>query len=304
MTPLYPLITNYNYDINNILLSVKTKFEKKLENNPTTELNKVKWDSSVDKKSFIKYTTYELNYDYDRLGKKPLSLLTHYIKLEKPYIIMNNAKFNNFNFELNTCHITIDNVNFNNFITDTFDKMISDLVKLHPNLIPEYIKLPYSTKNNEKILCVKCMTTKQKYYGVESDIDIKILTPIHFHKSKGNGIITINNESIHNISTRIMNEMPIFKHKLYGKEICDSNNEKQLKNIYYEGKFVLLFSANVKEITTENNDELKKSSIYCYINVFAKEIEIKHNVSYVKSVFSKDIVYIDSKNNNISSLTL
>jgi hypothetical protein len=118
--------------------------------------------------------------------------------------------------------------------------------------------------------------------------------------SKGGDIITINKNEVNETRTNIDREMPMFKNKLYMKKINDPKYADR-KNIHYVGKFILGFEVELSTYTTEL---LGKNSVTCKIHLVATEMEIKHNVSHCNSLLSKDLISINIKNEDITSVTI
>ncbi len=85
--------------------------------------------------------------------------------------------------------------------------------------------------------------------------------------------------------------MTLFKYSRYGKEKDNST----IKELYYEGKFTLMFSVEYAEFDIVNADGASEKKLRCKIKMFAKEAETKYNVSKVKSVLDVDVTNL-SKN--------
>ena len=297
----YPIISNYNYNNNKISIELSNIFSKSYIND------------SIEIKR--KYITYDIIYDYDKIGKKNLCALTHFIKLLKPHNVYQNGKYQ-LSFDIDIMHdehMDIDNINLKNFIIDVITKIKDEIIKLHPNITPNNINLPYHSyycakndndkndndnnddnKEKEKrLLSIGTIAFRNKIKN-----NFMVNTPIYFHKSKnkGGGVVIINNENNQTIKQKIITEMPLFKNRNYGITTEGTNDiHKDIhKDIHYEGKFTLLFNVNIVE-----SESIGDKQIYCDIKVFAKEIEIKHNVSYINSVLEKELTYInETKNDN------
>jgi hypothetical protein len=231
-------------------------------------------NSESDDKNVKRFIRYNSIYNYDGIGDKQLCILTHFIKLYKIEEKKNNV----------IVHIDISDVNTNNI---TFKNIINDIMnKIRDNIIKEYpaiqINLPYFASNSGETLLPLLLISRKK----QKDDSFKTIdTPIYIHRSKkkGGDIITIENEHINNILTNIAKE-------------CSGIKTPSKGEIFYEAKASLIFCANV---SINNNVQV------CDIKIYAKEMEIKYNVSYVKSVLNKDLTIVtQSKNKNIDRLTL
>jgi hypothetical protein len=223
-------------------------------------------------------------YDYDKIGEKQLCLFTHFLKISKKPTIVRHNKESEILFVFDTLDENTDNVNFRNTITKIINKIRDDVIKLHPNA--KESSPPYFDGNgNNKFICI-CLPS---FYDMTNKHSVTIV-PIHFHnsKNKGGGISVIKKEKLVETISEIMTILPMFKYSKYGQQ-----SETDDKLLYYEGKCSLLFCITVKDGTKSHHNEEPERHIYYTIKIYAREMEIKHNVSYVKSVFDSDLSYIN-----------
>ena len=120
----------------------------------------------------------------------------------------------------------------------------------------------------------------------------KTITPIHVHKNKT--ITEISPELTNKFYENIMNELNLFSKKWYGLKPLEGS---QRKDIYYEGRFILSFDIGITK---------KDGKTSCNINLIASELEIKHNISYVRSIISEKtkVVQLDTHINNTEEIEI
>lgn len=231
------------------------------------------------------YIRYQCKYEYDRVGKDKFCLLTNYLNIE------NRPKFYEPADKKISMNITLNDKNTKIKIQEIIKKILTDMKELYksPNNKNNVMQLPIILNKNEEITECENMSAELTTYNDKKNNKKICTSKIHFHKSKknGGGTVTIKNDSLKETYENIMKEMTLFKNKKYN----DSD-------IFYQGKFVFCFNIDVRiskitHITT----------IYVKINIV--EMEVKHNVSNVKSIFDNDLIYVsESKNGSIQSLIL
>jgi len=185
----------------------------------------------------------------------------------KPWMARNKILFD---INLNT--VSFDNVNFNNFVVKIIDFVKDKIPKLHKNIKSDNIMLPYTeNKNGDKLLCLKLM-----------EYNKHVLTQVAIHQSKKQGgkIIYVKNGTNNETLEVIRDKMVLLKFPKFGEE----------HNLYYEGKFSVIPSIEILEVKIGEENRL-----YCNLVFYVKKMEIKYNVSRVKSIFDGMIIV---KNNN------
>ena len=312
--PLYPIVTYYNIKNDSIML------------------NLINSNSKIKENMTYKYYNYNVNYQFPHEINKQLSLLSHFVDIiDQPTFATNNAGSIGFHIDINS--ITSMDFSFKNIILEIFDKISKHILKEHPNLTAEKITYPYITDIN-----------MNKNLKVEMASFNEIINcPIHFHRSKAKGgeVITIKEKTQTDMMIEIKREMPMFKISSYSNifsnkkepelddKIIAPNVTPERKKIYYEGKFILSFSVTVisgenikKHFKPEANKNIKNKKdeiiedsddddnqdkddfIWAKVIVSTKEIEIKYNTTYVKSVLDKSIETIKTPFNNLKTIQI
>ena len=278
---LYPIISKY--DINWDLIEIG---DPKIKSSTTKQItNNSKGHILIER--IHNYYYYSINYKYDRLGINQFCLMTPFLKIVRCPI------YNKSHFELyvDVCK----NLKLKELITNMLEKLKSKILKLNPKILPNNISFP-----------IKELANKQYIILNLQDFDNKVTTPIHYHQTKkqGGNIITIVNETKQEFINKLSKEATMFKYKSYGKSkndyIIKNNNIKKndddkkndFPEMYYEGKFTLFFSVTYSEQLNSNPD----IPIHCKIKIFAKEAEIKLNLTYAKSVLDVDVHDINKIN--------
>jgi hypothetical protein len=248
------------------------------------DVNKISLEhknSNYDEKQNF-YAKYNVTYDYDKIGTNQLCLLTQFLKICKsPEFYGPNAKKISFTFAIN---------NLKKVLMDILEKVTKELQLLYPTLLKNNVILS-NFIDSENILKVELNNFTNK-----KNKEIKSITPIYFHKSKSKGgnTIVIKNDNLLLTIKKIYSEMVLFKNKNYGSIKID----KMHKDIHYDGKLILNF--NVSVIENKETCEIRG-----YVKVIAKEMEIRHNVSNIKSVLDEDLRYItEIKNCGVTTLTI
>lgn len=203
--------------------------------------------STSTSKSKILYVKYKVLYDYDIVGKYKMYFLTNFLQIENPIKI--NGSNINFNLIL-TCN-NIYNANFLKMISDVENKILEKLKTEHENLI--YNKPTKYTINSFS-------------YKEQNNTDIYYL----MSKSKGGEKKKISTSNTISTFDEIKNNISSLRY--------NKNNTE----LFFEGKFLLMFDVVVYYVNNEKN--LK-------INIIAKDIEIKHNKSFNKIENSNLINY-------------
>lgn len=275
---LYPIISNYDkFDLNKIELG-----EPKINLKESIILPNEKYKET--------YYNYSINYKYDRLGINQFCITTPFLKITE------NIKSYGETLQLNV-DIGKD-LKFKNLIINIIENIKIQMMKNHPNILLNDIHVPiYTTEeyntNNKQNISINLQHYKKK-----------IITPIHYHQTKkqGGDIVSIINKSdqfTDNFLEKIKEHMTMFRSKKYGKsngvvqKIDEKTNQKiNLPEMYYEGKFILFFTMTCCE---EKSDD-KNLTTYCKIHIFAKECEIKMNLSNVKSILDFDMYDVSKIN--------
>lgn len=284
----YPIISRYDIDDDLISLSNTKSYntEKKAVNFKTGE--------EVIIKRF--HTQNNINYKYDRVGVDSLCVMTQFLKIATVPVQKKGQIY--FCVDIST------NTKLKALFIKIFNILKNVAFKEHPTLTLDNVKLPLThvydpdTKSEKEYVNI----TLQQF-------DKKITTPIHYHRTKkqGNGLITISHKQDEDFIKELTKEMTLFKYPTtYGKKrelkkVEDTNNEINEENkqhtptmpvLHYEGKFTLCF--NVEYLETKIGENEKHE--YCKINIYAKEVETKYNVSHVKSVLDIDVTNLNKQN--------
>lgn len=281
MSSLYPIISKYDIDLKSVSL---------------TEPNTYVKDHTGMKSS---YFTHNLNYNYDRIGVDKLCVMTQFLKIAlKPHFIgspMNNTGKIHFSVDIN------GNVKLKALLMEIFEATKAHIMARYPNVVN--VDYPIVTKGDKEYFNISLM-----------QFDKKVTTPIHYHRTKkqGGNVITIVNRPIGDISKELEKEMNLFKSFGYGKkkkpyeDIDDIENKEGDKSVdtkkivpkelYYEGKFTLMFSVEYAEFDLKVENQILEKKIRCKIKMFAKEMETKYNVSRVQSVLDIDVTNLNKVN--------
>lgn len=262
---MMPIITNYEYDLKLIDVIEGKKYEKNIN----------------DENQQFKYTNiqYSLSYKYSPCMINQLNILTCYLPLKACMISYNH------NFPTIAFSVVNEKKMFSDKINEILEHIKTEIIKKHGESVT--FDFPHGSNLDTYKICLRSFTKNK---------ETRNTCQIHFHqsKSKGQNLITINNDTIHETLKIVNNEMPLFKHKLYMKKIYDH------KDIHYVGKFLLKFAC---EVSLYENDE-QNIKIICSVRLIANEVEIKHNVSYCNSILTKDLVKIDVHDERVTTLTI
>lgn len=204
------------------------------------------------------YTNYNLEYMYEGTKQNKLEFITHFSKIERRPRIEKNKIL----LDLNLNQISFNNVNFKNFVLRIINFVKQEIPKLHTNISADAICMPNTeNREGENLLCLKLLS-----------FDDKIVTPVFIHQSKkyGGKTICIKNFETRETLEKIKNVMPSFKFPDYGKD----------HNVYYEGKFCVFPAVEILEVNIED-----KIKVYCNLVFYVKKMEVKYNVSNIKSIF-------------------
>lgn len=279
---LYPIISKYYIDYDMLTLTDPKNY--------STEKPTIEYKTGQNIVIKRNYFSYGVNYKYDRLGFNEFCLMTQFLKI---VAVPTQVK--------NQIHFSVDitnNPKLKGLIFAVFEKIKSAILQLKPNLLPANIVLPVLYKN----MTVDGSNNMDNVYLhiTLRQFNKKITTPIHYHRTKkqGGGVSTIVNTPLTEFYTELKEEMGLFKFRSYGKKIVTNHAilNQEIPNqatpqMYYEGKFTLCFAVEYLESKIENDVHE-----YCKINVFAKEVETKYNLSYVKSVLDVDVSTLNSVN--------
>lgn len=283
-----PIIVDLEYDKTKLIVTKGKTFIKTFDNESTGTLTQ------------YTHTPYNVMYDYPNHVTNTFSMLTCYLPLECHSIGTKN-KFNScVTFGVSIADDNADTIKFKNFVSTVCENIKKEIEKLSDTNV--IFSLPYREDTSTHF------TIYLKSVGKQEDPNNKKIRthynmcPIHFHqpKSKGGNIIVINKDEISETSKNIYRELPMFKSKLYMKKI-DKPEFADRKDIHYVGKFVLGFEV---ELSTYSVESIGSTSSTCKIHLVATEIEIKHNVSYCKSVLFGDVISVNVKQTEINSITI
>lgn len=272
---IYPIISDYKCDLSKFSLDKRSSktlsFKVPSDNYKLVNVNSI-------------HTSYNAMYNFDKIGEKQLCLLTHFFKISKKPTIIYHNKESEILFVFDTLNENTENVNLRNLIVNIVNSIRENINKLHPDAIessPPY----FDGIDNNKFINI-CLPT---FYDTENKQSVTIV-PVHFHnsKSKGGNISVIKKEKLTETINEIMTTMPMFKYSKYGQK-----SEEDDKLLYYEGKCSLSFCVTVKDVKKSDDEKELEKHVHYTIKIYAKEIEIKHNVSYVRSVFDSDLSYIN-----------
>lgn len=289
---LYPLIFDYKYDSQQISLCENSS-RKVTFSQPSEDEEYVITNNNT-------YITYDALYKYDKVGDRQLCILSHFVKIHRS---PEWSKGNEIIFWLDTMNENMENANFRNAIVRIVEQIKNIITKMYPMAI-ESKDVPYTDgDDNSKLIKVRLLSFKDAIN--KQNI---IMTPIHYHqpKSKGGNVIVFKNKNVMETIKDISENMKMFRHKQYGKEVNDDDDSK--KKLYYEAKCSLAFSALISDIkldTKDDNGIIVKSEhkIYYTIKIHAKEMEIKCNMSYVKPILNSDVSYVNISK-SIESLSI
>lgn len=306
----YPVISNCEVDLEKLSLSQpkysnteKSKYLKYNDDKPTTTKNEI--------------ISYFVNYNYNRVGLDKLNLITQFFKISNQ---ISNYK-NNYVFLIDI----ESNQKFKTLIDEILEFIKTEILKLHPNLNSNNILLPFTTGQKLKISLTQ--------------FNNKITTPIHYHRTKkqGGNILTLVNIHKNEFVSQINEQMTLFQSKKYGtqtifstktntktdtktdidaiannydttnKPISDDTTNEPIPDdvkmipIYYEGKFSIYFKVDFFNLDINT----KYQKIYCKVNIVAREIETKYNLTKTKSILNDDITKLEKMNvSNIDKLII
>ena len=292
---LYPLINDYNCDINKITLEQSYNIKNKVpvEKKSKFDMSDFMHDDSDDdipvKKQPIKpeakkpelnpnenFTTikhigYDGFYEYNKIGSKKLCILTHFTKVHKLDI-----KKNELILTIDISDANEHNLTLKNLLVDITNKIGNEITKQYPT-----VNISYPYKPAESLVEISMISLKKQ----KTDLQKLINTPIHIHRSKKNGgnVVMFENYACNDMLVKIKKEFP--------KIIQVPTGE-----IFFTARSSLIFCAKIGEY--ENTKT-------CSIKIYAKEMELKYNASYVTSIFNKDLTVIThTPNKQVDSLEL
>jgi len=290
---LYPLINDYNCDINKITLEQSYNLKNKV---PTTKKSNYHFGNDLDllpdsdedipvKKQAIKklesnsnenFTTmkhigYDGFYEYNKIGCKKLCILTHFTKVH-----MLNIKKNELILTIDISDANEHNLTLKNLLVDITNKIGNEITKQYPT-----VNISYPYEPAESLVEISMISLKKH----KTDLQKIINTSIHIHRSKKNGgnIIVLENYECRDMLAKIKKEFPKISQVPTGE-------------IFFTARSSLIFCAKIGEY--ENTKT-------CSIKIYAKEMELKYNASYVTSIFNKDLTVIThTSNKQVDSLEL
>lgn len=287
LTSLNPILVKYEFDDKKILIETGKTYEKK--------------HLHLDKTfTLYTHTQYYMKYNYSNDICSSFSMLTNYLPLKNVSGRMPNKLSYCVLFDLNINCDNEEERKFRDFIVSTSNeikKRITETTETE-NII---FSFPYieSDESSFKIYLKSINRQENSNSKIKTNYNV---CPIMFHqsKSRGGNVVTINKDEINKTCNNIYKEMPLFKNKLYMKTQTDEKYSN-VKNIYYVGKFVVEFKIELSTYFSENSN---KKYAKCNIYLVATEMEIKHNVSYCKSVLYEDIVNVNIKSDELHSVTI
>lgn len=292
----YPIISKYDINFEDLILNLPKTY--------STEKEAI--DFKVGKNIIIKrkYTSYGINYKYDRVGPEQFCLMTQFLKIATPLIEVKG--------QVHFCVDINENTKLKALIFGVFEYLKTEILKIKPNLSPSNIVLPITQKitisNTDNKTGQHTYVDKEYLNITLTQFNKKVTTPIHYHRTKkqGGNVVTIVNKPTTEIFTELKKEMELFKYSSYGKPRVPKLEEgkkivKEKENVeddkpkpvmYYEGKFTLFFT--IEHLESNVGDDEKHE--YCKINIFAKEAETKYNLSKVKSALDVDVSILNRVN--------
>lgn len=311
---LYPILSKYDIDLESITLGTPKKY--------STEKEAVGLETGKKIKIKRNYSKYAVNYKYDRIGIEKLYFMTQFLKISSwnknklvfSVDITNNFKLKKFittSLDYLKTIICLEKPNLSPsdiktpFFTKTNDigndidngngngngnNNDIDNGNGNDNDIDNGIGNGIGNSNVDETETAEIVTNTEEYIQISlMNFNKKVTTPIHYHRTKkqGGNIITIVNHNINVFDDEMVKEMNSFKYNSYAKpfKLNKNSENNKLPPMYYEGKFILTFSVDYLESIVEFDD---KKHEYCTINIVAKEIETKYNVSHVKSILDVD----------------
>lgn len=267
-------IANYNLVLSKVSLSfpkIRTT-EVTVENESNSKI--IRTPTKIKKTCTIirTYTNYNLEYMYDNTKQNRLEFITHFSKIERRPRIEKNKIL----FDLNLNQISFNNINFKNFVLRIINFVKQEIPKLYTDIKADDICIPTTeNREGENLLCLKLISFGDK-----------VITPIVVHQSKKNGgkLIYIKNGKNRETLEKIKDMMPSFKFPDYGKD-C---------KVYYEGKFCVFPVVEILEVNVED-----KIKVYCNLVFYVKKMEVKYNVSNVKSIFETMTIVVQKNELNL-----
>jgi hypothetical protein len=192
-----------------------------------------------------------------------------------------------------------ENSRFSLMLSGIFGHIKTEILKKYPEISPDEVVFP--------------ITANDKAYVIElSQFDKKNTTSIHYHRSKKQGgqVVTISGKLLLDTQNEIYNEMSLFKNFSYGKPYVKIKEQEEIKeqeqqkvlNIYYEGKFTLTIGIEYAQFDFFHDGAVYENKRRCKILLYAKECEIKFNVSKVKSVLDVDITHLNKENTKVTTV--
>ena len=220
-------------------------------NKDNVELSKI-YQKTFDKElnTTFNYYVFNTQYSYDKVGNDKLKIMSPtFMKI----LYVPRLVKNNFVFYFQK----ENNYDFMVVIDNIISKIKYDIMKQFPDML------------NSDIESFD-LTSSYKSHISNTGTNIKF----HKSKSKGGGIVSLGK------TDKITDIMPLFKYSKYGKEIIGETN------IHYVGKFIFSFNVIIHENIDNTNNEKKYK---CEIRMIVDELEIKHNVSFVKQDITSNI---------------
>jgi len=281
ISTLYPLINNYDCDISKISLNETYCFTNTKKY--TIKKHIVDYNSESDDEKYnpgtINMSADSTNMNiavYNTVEEKNIGYDAYYeynkIGTKKLCILTGFMKIrmvSSTNFSVDISDINENNLALKNLVDSVVNKIGNEITKIHPGI---NVKYPYK----DSLIYVSLMTKNNNKI---------VTTTAHIHKTKknGGGTITIENNTQGDFCNKIKQEFP---------GIVSATNKNN--NIFFVARMSLVFSATV-------NTKRK----FCKIKIFAKELEIKYNVSHVASIFNRDITVVTyNENKQITKLEL
>lgn len=283
-----PILVNLEYDKSKLIVTKGKTFTKTFNSEITGT------------SAHYAYTPYNISYNYPNHVTSEFSMLTCYLPLEYHSIGIKN-KFNScVSFGISIEDDNPEAKKFGDFIVTICENIKKEIEKMSGNNIN--FSLPYREADKLTFNVYLKSINKQEDPNNKTIKTYYNICPIHFHqpKSKGGNVIVINKDEISETNKNIDREMPMFKTKLYMKKI-NKPEFADRKDIHYVGKFVLRIEV---ELSIYSVESIGANNCTCKIHLVATEMEIKHNVSYCKSVLFGDVISVDVKQNEINSITI
>jgi len=186
----YPIISRYDINFEELTLGTPKTY--------TTKKEAIDFKEGKDITITRNYASYGVNYKYDRVGAEQFCLMTQFLKIATPLVNVKNHYY--FCVDIN------ENIKLKALITNVLDSLKIMILKEKPNLLPADIVLPITNKQ-------MFGNPAREYLDITLiQFDKKIITPIHYHRTKKQGgqVITIKNKSTDEIFNELKKEMSLF----------------------------------------------------------------------------------------------